>query len=175
MPFDSLPNERQSYLLQKIAAVYELLDSEQKWCKYRLRSPDGSRCLLGALTDARARLVLHRPMLNAAYKVTGHRYYRIDGLNDDPLTKYSTVQEVLEQVRIDVMAGLLPRGWGYGLGYKISCILERSGIAATLGWVELAAATPRTHKPHSDHVSLQQNMAETGLTTKGTFRGLCRR
>ena len=152
MPFDSLPDGRQSYLLQKLAAVSEFLDSEQKWCKNRLRSPDGSRCLLGALADARARLVLHRPILNAARELTGSRYYRIDGFNDDPLTTYSMVQKVLEQVRIDIVVGVLPRGWGYAWGYNIACSLERLGAAALRGRSRLPAFLPRTREPYSSYV-----------------------
>ena len=132
MPFDALPDHRQRYLLQKLAIVSDMLSTEQKWCKNRLHGPDGSRCLVAALYDARARLVLYQPMLRAARKVTGTRYLRLNNFNDAAETRFDTVQAVLDRVRLDIVIGALPLGFGYALRYKVARILDRPAIAAVL-------------------------------------------
>jgi hypothetical protein len=125
MPFDALPNERQGYLLQKLEAVSQLLSHERQWCQNRLRGPDGSHCLVGALIDAKARLVLYRPLLNAVRTVTGIRHLRLESFNDSPYTDFARVQTVLDRVRIDIMLGNLPRGLSYALRYRLARFLER--------------------------------------------------
>lgn len=134
MPFDALPDHRQTYLLQKLATVSDMLSVERKWCKDRLHGPDGSRCLVAALYDARARLVLYRPMLRAVREVTGIRYYRLNHFNDAAGTNFDTVQAVLDKARLDIALGVLPQGFGYALRYKVARILERPALAAVLQW-----------------------------------------
>jgi hypothetical protein len=124
MPFDGFSDGRQSYLLQKLTAVSGLLASEQQWCKNQLRSPDGSRCIAGALTDARARLVLYHPLLNAANTVTGKWYHRIESFNDAAETDFTTVQAVMDQARFDIAIGALPRGISYALRYRLARALD---------------------------------------------------
>lgn len=132
MPFDALPDRRQTYLLQKLATVSDMLSAEQKWCKDRLHGPNGSRCLVAALYDARARLVLYQPILRAVREVTGIRYYRLNHFNDAGGTRFGTVQAVLDQARLDIAMGNLPHGFGYALQYKAARILERPAMAAVL-------------------------------------------
>ncbi len=132
MPFDALPDRRQSYLLQKLAVVSDMLSTEQQWCKRRLRGPNGSRCLVAAVIDARARLVLYRPMLRAVRKVTGIRYRRLDHFNDEAATRFETVQEVLDRARLDIAIGDLPRGLGYALRYRAARILDLPAMATVL-------------------------------------------
>lgn len=136
MPFDGFSDGRRSYLLEKLEAVASMLASEQQWCKNRLRSPDGSRCVAGALADAKARLVLYRPLLNAANAVTGMRYHRIESFNDAAETDFATVQEVLDRARIDIAGGFLPPGIAYALSYRLARALDDRPLAMRLGvWV----------------------------------------
>jgi hypothetical protein len=132
MPFDALPDRRQTYLLQKLATVSDMLSAERKWCKHRLRGPDGSRCLVSALYDAGARLVLYQPVPRAVQEVTGIRYYRLDQFNDAAGTRFDTVQAVLDRARLDIAIGVLPHGFGYALRYKAARMLERPAMAAVL-------------------------------------------
>jgi hypothetical protein len=121
MPFDGLHDGRQGYLLEKLDAVADLLSSEDGWCKHHLRHPTGARCLLGALIDARARLILYRPIKRAAHDVTGIRYSRIESFNDAPDTDFETVRAVLDRVRTDIVAGAIP----HGCLDRIGCFLAR--------------------------------------------------
>lgn len=124
MPFDGLPDDQQLYLLSKLDSLSELLATEDRWCKYRLREAGDRRCLLGALIDSNARLVLSRPVLNAARAVTGRRYVCIANFNDAPTTRFATVQVVLERVRADIVAMVVPRGQSYHLCYVLARRLE---------------------------------------------------
>lgn len=130
MPFEALPDCRQAYLLQKLAAVSDMLNTEQKWCKNRLHGPNGSRCLVAALYDARARLVLYHPLLRAVREVTGIRYHRLNQFNDATGTRFDTVQAVLDRARLEIAIGVLPHGFGYALQYKAARIMERPTMAA---------------------------------------------
>ncbi len=132
MPFDALPDRRQTYLLHKLAIVSDMLSEKQNWCKDRLHGPNGSRCLVAALYDARAHLVLYQPILRAVREVTGIRYYRLNHFNDAAGTRFDTVQAVLDRVRLDIAMGVLPHGFGDALRYKAARILERATMAAVL-------------------------------------------
>lgn len=117
MPFDGIPNERQQVLLDKLEAVSELLSSERKWCQRHLRLRDGSRCLLGALIDVKARWLLHRLLISAAREVTGTRYSRIESFNDEVTTNFALVQAVLDRVRVNIVAGTYPRSVAQDVAY----------------------------------------------------------
>lgn len=120
MPFDGFYDGRQGYLLRKLDAVADLLASENQWCKGRWRNSSGARCLVGALIDANAKLALYRPLLEAATGVTRTRYYRLESFNDAPDTNFKIVQAVLDQARIDIISGDLPRGVAYALSYRLA-------------------------------------------------------
>ena len=105
MPFDGLADDRQQYLLDKLDAVSGLLACEQKWCKRHMRTPDGGRCLLGALIDAKARWLFYRSAVIAAREVTGKHYHRVESFNDDFTTSFTEVQAVLERIRATLIAG----------------------------------------------------------------------
>jgi hypothetical protein len=140
MPFDGFSDGRRDYLLQKLEAVSGLLASEQQWCKNRLRGRDGSRCMVGALTDANARLALYRPLLNAVNTVTGVRYHRIESFNDAAETDFETVQAVLDRTRINIAIGVLPRGITYALSYRLARALDDCRLATSLGvWTSWCA------------------------------------
>ena len=110
MPFDGLHDEQKGYLLEQLDAVADLLSSEDRWCKHHLRHPSGARCLLGALTDAHARLILYQPIKRAAHDVTGIPYSRVESFNDAPGTDFETIRAVLDRVRKDIVAGAVPHG-----------------------------------------------------------------
>ena len=120
MPFDGIYDGRQGYLLQKLDAVAALLASENQWCKGRWRDSSGSRCLVGALIDADAKLALYQPLLRAVTGVTRTRYCRLESFNDAPDTNFRIVQAVLDQARIDIISGNAPRGVIYALSYRIA-------------------------------------------------------
>jgi hypothetical protein len=129
MPFDGLSNERQQYLLDKLDAVSDLLSSEQKWCKRILRTPDGGRCLLGALIDANARWLLYRPIVVAAREVTGKSYHRVESFNDDFITSFAEVQAVFARVRVTLIAGTARRSLFQDIIYALQRRAERSGTS----------------------------------------------
>jgi hypothetical protein len=130
MPFDGLANERQQYLLDRLDAVSDLLSSEQKWCKRRMRTADGGRCLLGALIDAKARWLLYRPVVVAAREVTGRHYSHVESFNDDSVTSFAEVQAVLERVRVTLIAGTARRS----LSQRVIYVLQRRVERAPTGW-----------------------------------------
>jgi len=121
MPFDGLHDGRRGYLLEKLDAVADLLPSEDRWCKHHLRHPTGTRCLLGAIIDAHARLVLYRSIKHAAHEVSGVRYSRIESFNDAPDTDFETIRAVLDRVRMDIVAGAIP----HGCMDRMRCFLAR--------------------------------------------------
>jgi hypothetical protein len=130
MPFDGLTNERQLYLLDKLAAVSDLFSSEQKWCKREMRTPDGGRCVVGALIDVDARWLLYRPIIAAAREVTGRAYHRVEAFNDDSATSFADVQAVLERVRVTLIAGTARSS----LSQNIICFLQRRAERAATRW-----------------------------------------
>jgi hypothetical protein len=148
MPFDGFSDGRRDYLLQKPEAVSGMLASEQQWCKYRLRGPGGSRCMVGALADAKAQLVLYRPLLNAANKVTGRWYHCIASFNDAAETDFATVQAVLDRARINIAIGALPREITYALCYRLGRALDDRRFAKSFGvWISRCARQSPTLEP----------------------------
>jgi hypothetical protein len=101
MPFDGAHFEA----LEKIYKVIDLLAREDRWCKRQLRTHDGRRCILGAMIDADATVVLREPILLAIKQVTGGDYGKVEVFNDSPSTSHGLVLRVLQQARDNVLSG----------------------------------------------------------------------
>ena len=86
MPFDGSGYERRIQALDKMDKVIDLLSDPARWCKRHLRTPDGRRCIVGAIIAADAEGELERPILLAIKQVTGGDYRWIQSFNDHPLT-----------------------------------------------------------------------------------------
>ena len=76
MPFDGA-GPSGNLALQKLDSVAALLASESRWCKRQLMTPDGRRCLRGALRAVEAERLLEPVMLDAIRQVTGRSFWRI--------------------------------------------------------------------------------------------------
>ena len=105
MPFDGTEFQRHDFMLEKLDGVIDLLRTENRWCKQRLRTADGKRCILGALMDVSADAILTHPILDAARELTGRSYRRIEGFNDDPRTDHRLVVTVLGRTRDNLLLG----------------------------------------------------------------------
>jgi hypothetical protein len=104
MPFDGTgfpPN----IALEKIDRVIELLATEDHWCKGIVRSPDGRRCLVGALLEADARNLLEPVLREAVKEVTGQTHWRLERFNDAETTTHAQLLAVLHRAREDILAG----------------------------------------------------------------------
>lgn len=108
MPFDPQGQELRVEALEKIDRVIGLLAEHGNWCKRSFKTEDGRLCILGAVREADAELLLYAPILRAIRLVTGHDYRRIERFNDQWLTSHTLVIEVLERARHDLMVGLVP-------------------------------------------------------------------
>ena len=108
MPFDGTGYERRIQVLDKTDKVIALLSDPRRWCKNRLRSPDGRRCIVGALMDVDAEVELVAPILLAIEQVTGRNYWWIQNFNDHPLTTHAEVVKVLWQARENIATGARP-------------------------------------------------------------------
>jgi hypothetical protein len=108
MPFDPAGHELRVEALEKIERVIDLINERGRWCKGTFKTGDGRMCILGAVREADAELLLYAPILRAIRGVTGHGYRRIEAFNDEWLTDHRLVLEVLEQVRRDLTLGLVP-------------------------------------------------------------------
>ncbi len=101
--------------LVKLNAVEKLLAAPEQWCKGKLRSDDGRRCLLGAMQAVEARQLLEPIILQAASEVSRRRCWRVEFFNDDPRTTHADVLRVLNRARERVLDGLgdreRPRSW----------------------------------------------------------------
>src|SRR5690242_14795942 len=106
MPFDGL-DAFDNHPIAKLGAVERMLATEQQWCKGRLRDAHGRHCLVGAIEAVGARLVLQKPILQAAREVSGKRYWRIEFFNDDPRTTHADVLQVLRRTRENMIAGMI--------------------------------------------------------------------
>lgn len=104
MPFDGT-GFSENPALQKLDAVLTLLASEDKWCKGAFRSPDGRRCLMGAIEAADARDVLEPVVSRAIEEVTGRWFWRIEHFNDHRRTTHALVLRVLHRAREQVVVG----------------------------------------------------------------------
>jgi hypothetical protein len=89
MPFDGAEFGRM-LIVEKIDRVTELLGREDRWCKGALRSPDGRRCLAGAMLEAEARTLLTPVLLQAIRETTGSRYRRIGSSMTRPRRRTSS-------------------------------------------------------------------------------------
>ena len=107
MPFDSADQELRLEALEKIGRVIELLAAKGRWCKGRLRTEDGRMCILGAVREADAELVLYAPILRAIREVTGQGYRQIETFNDGWLATHNLVLAVLERARDNLARGVL--------------------------------------------------------------------
>lgn len=110
MPFDGSEYEQPRNPLFKIEQVIDLLTTENRWCKNRLETDDGRRCIVGAMKAVDAAYVLYKPILGAIKDVTGQTYCRIETFNDDPHTTHERVLQVLYQARENLQTGT-PNSW----------------------------------------------------------------
>jgi hypothetical protein len=106
MPFDGI-DAFDNHPIAKLGAVERMLATEQLWCKGRLRDAHGRHCLVGAIEAIGGRLVLQKPILQAAREVSGKRYWRIEFFNDDPRTTHADVLAVLRRARENMIAGMV--------------------------------------------------------------------
>jgi hypothetical protein len=100
MPFDGTGYQRRSEVLDKINQVIELLSDEQRWCKRRLETGDGRRCIVGALIAVDAP-ILNKPIRLAIVQVTGE-HLNLEAFNDHPKTTHALVMKVLQQARANI-------------------------------------------------------------------------
>ena len=107
MPFDPVDHEFRFEAIEKIGRVIGLLSVRERWCKRRLKTEDGRMCILGAVREADAELLLYAPILRAIREVTGHGYRQIEHFNDSWVATHSLVLDVLERARDDLQAGFL--------------------------------------------------------------------
>lgn len=122
MPFDGNDYEyldaRQRVLREmgeQLQQVRALLADEKGWCKGALETPDGRRCILGAMHAVHASRILEPIVLGAIKDVTGRYYLRIDAFNDQRGTTHGLVLAVLEQASENVRSGMpfgQPFRWG---------------------------------------------------------------
>src|ERR1700745_4436412 len=94
MPFDGI-DAFDNHPIAKLGAVERMLETEQQWCKGRLRDAHGRHCLVGAIEAVEGRQMLQRVILHAAREVSGKRYWRIELLLSDPHTPHSEGLAVL--------------------------------------------------------------------------------
>lgn len=98
MPFDGA-GPSGNLALQKLDLVAALLASEARWCKRRLRTPDGRRCLRGALRAVEAERLLEPIVLDAIRHVTGRSFWRIESFNDHQATTHALLLQVIDRAR----------------------------------------------------------------------------
>lgn len=106
MPFDGIEH-LENRTLAELGRVEQLLASEQKWCKGRLRDIGGRHCLVGAIAAAEAGQDLARHVMRAVREVSGKRWWRIESFNDDPGTTHEDVLRVLHRTRENIVADLI--------------------------------------------------------------------
>ena len=107
MPYDGAGFEHPE--VRRPDAAIALIDTPEKWCKERLRTGDGRRCMLGALVEANAAIDMHEmtsTILLAIKQVTGLNFLRIEAFNDHPKTTHATVMQVLSRARQNLVAGV---------------------------------------------------------------------
>jgi hypothetical protein len=104
MPFDGTGHEGPIQALEKMDGVIDLLARPDRWCKRQLRTPDGRRCILGAMMAVDGTVALKGPILLAIKQVTARDYLRIEMFNDHPLTTHALVMQVLHQARANIVS-----------------------------------------------------------------------
>lgn len=112
MPFDPAHQELRVIAIEKIDRVIDLLEEPERWCKGKLKTDDGRMCILGAVREADAELLLYAPILRAVRNVTGNAYRQIEKFNDSWLTSHALVLDVLEHVRAELAVGVDARAPG---------------------------------------------------------------
>lgn len=131
MPFDGSEREHDARwrILKEIGdqlgEVEALLAREERWCKGVLETPDGRRCILGAMHAVHASRILEPVILSAIKEVTGRYYLRIDAFNDHRSTTHGLVLAVLEQAQGNVRAGIpfgKPIEWTSALGRSAKAV-----------------------------------------------------
>ena len=103
MPFDGTGYGSGIQLLNKMDKVIDLLSDPRRWCKGKFRTPDGRRCIVGALMDVDAEVELEAPILLAIKQVTACNYWWIQNFNDHPLTTHADVVKVLRQAHENIL------------------------------------------------------------------------
>jgi hypothetical protein len=134
MPFDGRDLEIHNPAVRKVDRAIDLLRNEDRWCKNRLRTTDGKRCLLAALLDARARR-LSTSVLAAAKELTGKTYSRVESFNDDDATHHGLVLAVLRRAREDLLLTHATSPRSTGLFRRIARAFLSQHAFATLGAV----------------------------------------
>jgi hypothetical protein len=119
--------------LDKIDRVIERLSREEAWCKGKLRTDDGRRCIVGAMQDVQAVLELTRPVMLAIQQVARGRYSGIEAFNDHRATTHAQVMEVLHQARANVLAGII------GEPAPARAALSVGWFSRFLGWARAGA------------------------------------
>jgi hypothetical protein len=129
MPLDGTLYESQILALDKLDQVIDLLATPDRWCKGTFRSPNGRRCLVGAMLAVNAVNILRRPVLDAIHEVSGGHYRHIEKFNDARSTTHSLVIAVLMRTRENLLRGFgeelsvtapMRRGfWGYLRSFPI--------------------------------------------------------
>jgi hypothetical protein len=119
MPFDGVGFALEDRV-GKIDKVIDLLATPDKWCKGVLRTPDGRRCIRGAMMAVEGAHCLQPAMLQAIREVTGKHYLRIESFNDHVDTDHTQVLAVLGRARDHLISAQLdadhcttsvPAGW----------------------------------------------------------------
>jgi hypothetical protein len=105
MPFDGTGYDRRIDALDRIDRAAALVAREEHWCKGRIYTEDGRRCLLGALKAVSGQAMLKAPVLQAIRQETGRHYASIPRFNDDLSTTHGTVLRVLERTRLNLASG----------------------------------------------------------------------
>jgi hypothetical protein len=108
MPFDPAGHELRVEALDKIGRVIDLLAARERWCKRAFKTDDGRMCILGAVREVDAELLLYAPILRSIREVTGHAYRRIEHFNDSWIASHALVLQVLEQAQHQLALGLVP-------------------------------------------------------------------
>jgi hypothetical protein len=103
MPFDGTEC-RVSQALEKLDQVIALLATPDRWCKGTEETPDGRRCIIGALRACGAQPLLQPVILSAIAEVTGcHR--TVQDFNDKLSTSHALMLAVLHRAREGIVAG----------------------------------------------------------------------
>lgn len=103
MPFDGTDCQV-SQALEKLDHVIAHLATPDRWCKGVEETPDGRRCIIGALRAYDAQPLLQPIILRAIAEVTGcHR--TVQEFNDKLSTSHALMLTVLRRARNGVAEG----------------------------------------------------------------------
>ena len=106
MPLDDARFGRNVEALEKMDKVLDLLATEDRWCKGKLVSLDGRRCIIGALQAVDGTTLLLAPIRLAIQQVTGQPFRRIEVFNDHRSTTHALVIAVLLRARENIINGI---------------------------------------------------------------------